>query len=215
MKKTLMLIPLAFAALVSCNDAPKTEETKTTTDTTVATTKAETPAPPPMDSATAAKKYQEFMTPGDMHKMMAASVGKWTTESTMWMDEKAPPMKSTGTAEGKMILGGRYLTETHKGEMMGMPFEGVATTGYDNAEKVFVSTWQDNMGTSIMMMKGTYDDATKTLTMKGECTDPVRGKMAIRQTLKFVDEKTQVMEMYGTPEGGKEMKSMEMKMVKK
>jgi hypothetical protein len=45
----------------------------------------------------------------------------------MWMDESQPPATQTGTAEYEMTLGGRYMAQHYKSEMMGMPFEGVGT----------------------------------------------------------------------------------------
>jgi hypothetical protein len=81
---------------------------------------------------------------------------------------------------------------------------------YDNAKKVFISTWIDNMGTGIMTMEGTYDSTSKTMTMKGKMVDPTTGKDCdVREVMTFVDDNTQKMEMYCTMHG-KEMKTMEM-----
>jgi len=113
-----------------------------------------------------------------------------------------------------MILGGRYQRSVHTGDMMGMPFEGISTTGYDNGRKVFFSTWIDNMGTGIMYMEGKYDAAKKMLELKGTTTDPVTGKaMPVRQTLRWVDANTQEMEMFNTA-NGKEYKSMVIKLTR-
>jgi hypothetical protein len=99
---------------------------------------------------------------------------------------------------------------------MGMPFEGIGTLAYDNAKKEFISTWVDNMGTGVMVLTGNWDEGNKTLSLKGDCTDPGTGKdMQIRETLKVVDDKHQVMEMYMTQAGGKEFKTMEIKSAKK
>lgn len=216
MKHTLILF--AFAAMIGCNNASenKTDAPKKDTAAAPATTaKAETP-PPPMDSATMMKKMMEYATPGEMHKMLASSDGKWTTETTMWMDPKAPPQKATGTSENKMILGGRYQQSTHKSNMGGMPFEGISTVAYDNTKKVFISTWIDNMGTGIMTMEGPYDAATKTISFKGKALDCTTGKdCEVRENFKIIDDKNQFMEMYMTPAGGKEYKCMELKLTKK
>jgi hypothetical protein len=99
----------------------------------------------PVDSATANKAWMEFATPGDMQKMLAKSDGAWSGENTMWMEDGGKPMTSTSTTTNKMIFDGRYQTSEHKGNFMGMPFEGMSITGYDNAKKKFVSTWIDNM----------------------------------------------------------------------
>lgn len=156
------------------------------------------------------KAWQTFMTPGDMHKMMAAWNGIWNAEVLSYMDPSAPPMKSTATQKVSSLFNGLYSATELSGEMMGMPFQGRGTTGYDNAKKMFVSTWIDNMGSGVIYMTGTWDPATQTLHLKGSQTDPMTGKDAmIREELKIVDEHTQVLTMYGAGMDGKEMKFME------
>jgi len=162
------------------------------------------------------KAWMEYMTPGDFHKEMAKWDGEWNEDITMWMAPGTPAQKNTASCVNKMILGGRYQSSTHSGSFNGMPFEGISTTGYDNAKKVFVSTWVDNMGTGIMVMEGAWDDKTKTLNLKGKQTDPATGKeMGVRETFKIIDDNTQKMEMYMTPAGGKEYKSMEIVFTRK
>ncbi len=158
------------------------------------------------------KAWQAYMTPGDAHKMIAKSDGQWKAEVTVWMAPGAPPEKSTATATNKMILGGRYQQSTHKGMFNGMPFEGISTFGYDNAKKVYVSSWIDNMGTGMMNMEGTWDDATKTVNMKGKSVDPGTGKdIDVREAFKIINDNTQLLEMYMTGADGAEFKTMEIK----
>src|SRR5881628_1758500 len=95
----------------------------------------------------AQKAWMEYMTPGAIHQMLAKADGGWTYEMTSWMKPDAPPTKSTGNMVNRMILGGRYQESRATGSFMGQPFEGVGTLGYDNAKKVFVNSWVDNMGT--------------------------------------------------------------------
>ena len=117
-----------------------------------------------------------------------------------------------------MILGDRYQMSKHTGSFEGMPFEGVSITAYDNAKKMFVSTWMDNMGTGIMKLSGTWDAATKTLTSTGTQTDPSRnGKdCTVREVFKVIDDNNHLMEMYGPdPMTGKEFKAMEVKYTRK
>lgn len=162
------------------------------------------------------KAWQAYMTPGDMHQLLASTDGEWTADITMWMDPNGQPTKSTGSMTTKMIMGGRYQEGQYKGDMMGQPMEGRGITGYDNAKKQFESTWIDNMGTGVMKMTGTYDPSTKTINFSGNQVDPMTGKeMKVRETLQLVDANNQVMTMYMTPEGGSEMKTMEIKFKKK
>jgi hypothetical protein len=155
------------------------------------------------------KAWTDYMTPGEVHKTMAKWDGSWKGDVTMWMQPGAPPMKSTSTAVNKMIMGGRYQESRHTGTMMDMPFEGISTLAWDNARKVFVSTWIDNMGTGVMYMEGTWSAANKSIALKGKTTDPMTGKeMDIRETFTIVDDNTQKMEMF-CKQDGKEFKTME------
>ncbi len=161
------------------------------------------------------KAWQAFMTPGEQHKMLARSTGTWNEDITMWMAEGAPAQKSTAVAENKMIMNGLYQQSTHKGNFEGMPFEGLSTVGYDNARKIYMSTWIDNMGTSIAYMEGKWNEATKTVEFKGTQTNPMTGKtMNARETIKFIDDNNQYLEMFQT-ENGKERKTMEIKLSRK
>ncbi|MBO9634452.1 MAG: DUF1579 domain-containing protein [Chitinophagaceae bacterium] len=205
-------------AIVACNNANENKTDATKTDTTASTTPAATEAapPPPMDSAAMRKMWTELKTPGDMHKMLAKQDGTWDNEMTMWMEPGKPPQVSKSTSVNKMILGGRYQQSTYTGSMMGEPFEGIGTIGYDNFKKKFVSSWVDNGSTGIMNMEGNYDPAAKSITLTGTMADPATGKdCTMREVMTMTDDKHNTLEMYYTPAGGKEMKMFEIKSVKK
>lgn len=158
--------------------------------------------------------WQAYMTPGENHAILARDAGTWKTEMTTYMEPNSPPIKSVGTAEITMILGGRYQHSVYKGDMMGMPFEGISVVGYDNTKKIFATSWIDNAGTGLMIMEGKWDTPGKVITYIGTTVDPVSGKdMKVRQVLHLESEKSQYMEMYMT-ENGKERKSMELRMTK-
>ena len=215
MKRTSLAICAAMF-LIACNS-----DKKPVVETTVAaatTTTPSEPAPAPPDQATMMKNWEAYMTPGKEHKMMAEWNGKWDGEVTMWMDPSpdAKPTVSTMTAENKMIMGGRYQQSVNKGTFDNMPFEGISTLAFDNAKKVFISTWVDNMGTGIMSLQGTWDEATKTATMKGKCVDPMTGsEKDIRETFTVVDKDHQIMTMYEAGPDGKERKTMQIHYTRK
>jgi len=155
-------------------------------------------------------------TPGENHKMLEATVGSWTYKGKMWMHPDAPPMEYAGTTTTKSLMDGRYFLSEHigkmampgpDGKMMEMEFKGMATEGYDNAKKKFIASWIDNMGTGMMLMEGTYDPATKTVTYLGE-EEPVPGmKIKVRQTIAYTDKDHRKMEFYEV-HGGAEVKMM-------
>lgn len=218
MKKTILSLAAIILMATACKKAEETPAADATmpADTTAVPTETAAAAKP-MDSAAMMKAWEAYATPGEPHKMLAMDNGNWECESTMYMSANDPnPTKTKMTSTSKMVMGGRYQESRYRGNMMGQPFEGVATVGYDNASKKYVSSWMDNMGTGLMYMTGDYDAATKTMNMKGECIDPMTGqKKNVRETFAIVDDNTRKMEMFDTDASGKEYKSMELTMTRK
>lgn len=218
MKSIFTALCAAFV-LVACNnetkDAQATNDTAAASTTTAASSKTSEEWVP-VDSATAMQTMIAAGTPGPEHAMLAKENGLWNAEVTMWNAPGEQPMTSKGTMTNKMIMGGRYQQSTFKGDMMGMPFEGLSTVGYDNASKKWVSTWVDNMSTMIMTLEGKWDEASKSAVYTGQMLCPANGKMCeIKQVMKPIDDKTTILEMYGPDlKTGKQYKNMEMKLTK-
>jgi hypothetical protein len=162
-----------------------------------------------MDPQAMMEMYKKLATPGEPHKLFATLTGSWTTTTKSWMEPGKPPMESTGTAEMKMLLDGRFLYQEFTGEMMGQPFSGVGIDAYDNVQKKYVTAWMDTMGTGIFLMEGTASPDGKTITLKGQHPEPGGGHMSHRAIWTLVDSNNQTFHMYGTHHGGKEMKMME------
>lgn len=137
---------------------------------------AEQPAMSP-EMAAMMEAWQKAMTPGPQHAMLASSAGTWNVAMTMWMEPGAPPTEGTGVAVRTAILGDRTVREDFTSEFMGMPFEGMALTGYDNVTQRYWSTWTDNMSTGLMHMTGTASDDGSTMSFAGEHADPMGGGM--------------------------------------
>lgn len=163
----------------------------------------------PMDPQAMMELWKQAATPGEPHKLFATLAGSWTTTTKEWMEPGKPPTESTGTAEMKMLLDGRFLYQEFTGNMMGQPFSGIGIDAYDNMTKKYVTAWMDTMGTGIFMMEGTASADGKTITLKGSHPEPGGGKMTHRAVWKIVNQNTQSFDMYGTHHGGKEMKVLE------
>lgn len=168
-----------------------------------------------MDTQAMMEAYAKLATPGEPHKQFASLAGSWTTKTKEWMEPGKPPTESTGSVEMKMILDGRFLQQEFSGEMMGHPYSGIGTTGYDNLLKRYVSTWIDTMGTGVFVMEGKASPDGKTITLKGQHAELGGGQMSHRAVWKIVDANTQTFDMYGTHKGGKEMKMMEITYTRK
>jgi hypothetical protein len=162
-----------------------------------------------MDMQEVMAAYEKLATPGEPHKQLAKLEGSWAAKSKEWMDPGKPAVESTGSAEMKMLLGGRFLQQESSGSMHGKPYSGIWTVGYDNLLKRYVSTWIATMGTGIFSMDGTASEDGKTITFTGQHDEIGGGHMTHRAIWKIVDNNTQEFVMYGTHHGGKEMKMFE------
>lgn len=174
------------------------------------------PQPPAQPSPEEMQAMMQAMSPGENHKHLARYVGDWTFTNKMWMDPSQPPTESTGTMHGESLMGGRYVRTHWKGSMMGMPFEGIGTDGYDNMAKKYVSAWIDNMGTGILVSTGTCEDNGNKCNTSGDMLDPMSGQnMTLRQVTTWSGNDAFVFEMFGNDPSGKEMKMMEMSLKRK
>lgn len=169
----------------------------------------------PMDPQAMMEVYAKLAQPGEPHKLFASLAGSWTTKTKEWMEPDKPPVETTGSAEMKMLLGGRFLYQELTGQMMGQPFSGIEITAYDNLLKRYVTTWMSTMGTGIFMMEGAASADGKTITLQGRHPEPDGGYMTHRAIWKIVDNNTQTFDMYGAHHGGREWKMMEITYTRK
>ena len=167
-------------------------------------------APPAMsaEEKAAMEAMQRMAIPGPAHKAIADMAGTWDAEVTMYFGPA--PTKSKGVSENRLVLGGRWVEQRFKSEMMGQPFEGLGYTGYDNFKKKYIGTWMDNMITAVMVSEGTFDAAGKVMTSTSTMDDVTTGRTTVvRMTSSIVDADTHRFEMFGPGPDGKEMKQME------
>ena len=160
-------------------------------------------------SDSAMKAWQDYMTPGDMHKMIAKYDGDWSEDVSFWMKPGTAPTKTNSTCHSEMIMDGRYQQSKISGDVMGMPYQGFSLLGYDNLKKLFTNVFVDNFGTGTMTLTGTWDDNSKTIIFKGSEVDPMSGKdMDVKETIQFVDDDTEKFQMFMESDKG-EFKTME------
>ena len=153
--------------------------------------------------------WMKASTPGDAHKKLDGMVGTWDVTVKSWMAPGQPPAESTGTAVNQWVLGNRWMEEKFTGSFMGMPFQGIGYTGYDNIKKQYVGTWMDNMSTAVMVSSG-KGGSGNTYEFTSSMDDPMTGKPAmITEKVTFTDADHHTMEMWGPGPDGKVYKSME------
>jgi uncharacterized protein DUF1579 len=155
-------------------------------------------------------KVKEMGTPGPEHAVLNPLEGNWNVTSSHWMKPGAKVQKSTGSSSMAWVMGGRFLKQDYKGDMMGQPFEGQGYFGYDKVKKEYVSVWMDNMSTGLFEGSGSYDAATKTVTQSGTFSCPVAGPNRwFEWKWQIVSKDKNIFSMYMKDPAGKEFKGME------
>ena len=151
--------------------------------------------------------------PSEQHRLLQKDVGTWDAEVTVFSPiDGAPPMISKAVEKCEMLPGGMWLISRFEGEMIGEKYVGLGTFGFDPVEKKYVGTWVDSMSPHLMIMKGDYDAATKTLTTTGEGRDSTTGEVfTSMQVSRYIDNDTRTFEMHMPAPEGKHVKVMEIK----
>lgn len=179
-----------------------------TKDAKPADPKAAAPTQP--DPKAMEEAWMKLMEKNEHHERFKGMEGTWEAVVKHWMEPGAPAMEAKGSMVNTLIHDGRYVQHEFKGDMMGQPFTGSGTFGYNNATKQYEGTWIDNMGTGTMFMTGTYDEKTKTYTSTGEMDmGPGIGKVKMRDVVQIVDNDHHLQTMYHAFGGGPEAKVME------
>ena len=110
----------------------------------------------------AAEECPEFR-PTPEHRILAASAGDF---------DLAFNDGSKGTTSCKLDLGGQWLLEHVKADFCGHGYEGRGATSYDPARKRYIGVWIDSVSPVPLVSEGTYDEATRTLTLVGDMATP-------------------------------------------
>jgi hypothetical protein len=161
---------------------------------------------PGIDEATL-QRMTELATPGPEHEWLAKQAGEWDVAFKVRMMPGAPWVETKGTTEAKTMLGGRYLIEHSKFEMMGMPMEGVNIFGFDKMTGEYTSMWADSMSTWWISTRG-KKDASGAIDLRGTMTD-VAGTRPFRMVMKPQADGSTQADMYDTIEGQGEVLTMQ------
>lgn len=145
--------------------------------------------------------------PGPEHEVLKQDVGTWDATVEM-MEPGKPPVVSKGAETVTLLEGGLWTVTDFKSTMMGQPFHGHGTSGFDPVKKKYVSTWVDSMSAGIYLGEATYEPKTKTLKGHMEGPDPSGNTMKMNQTVEWKDPDTRVFTMYLTGPDGKDVPMM-------
>jgi hypothetical protein len=148
--------------------------------------------------------------PGAEHKRLDPLIGAWEITGQCWMKAGESPQAVTGTEDSEWVLGNRFVKCHFKGSKGGKSFEGIAISGYDNAQREYQTSSQDTECTAIKMETGSYEPSSKTFTYTGEFQDESGQTVRCRRLLRIDSNDQHTMTAYLTPSGQSEMKVAEL-----
>jgi hypothetical protein len=174
----------------------------------------EPPAPPaggmPPGFAEKMKEWEKLKKPGPQHELLKTFVGSWVGTGT-WTEE-GMTSKFTETATGVMVFGDRFLrvgsrmTTEAAPPIPAMSMESLMFVGFDNAKQKYVQSMVGDWSTSLGTSEGSYDAATKTLTMSGVEIMGEGKERKFRMQQRIVSNDEWTFTMWMTQPDGKEAK---------
>jgi hypothetical protein len=94
-------------------------------------------------------------------------VGEWDVTFRTYMQPDEPPMESEGT-DSVRKLGEHWIIAETRTSMMGSPYHGVLSLGYNALTERFGGTWIDSFGGQLWVYTATLDEAGDTMTLETE-----------------------------------------------
>jgi hypothetical protein len=163
------------------------------------------------------KKMMELAAPGAPHKKLAELVGTWESSTAMTMYPGQPPTVTKGTAVYTMVLGGRFLAQDVKAEMMGMPFTGIGYTGYNNFDKKYTMFWIDSFGTVMSTAEGSADQTGRVISFYGKMDEPGTGEhdKNVKYVIRMIDKDKHILEIHDLAIGEPNTKVVEVTYTRK
>ena len=106
-------------------------------------------------------------TPARDQEWLKQLVGEWDVQFKMYMQPDQPPVEAAGT-DSVHTLGDYWIIADTKTKMMGSPYHGRLSLGYNALKNQFNGTWIDSFGGQLWVYKGTLNDAGDTMTLETE-----------------------------------------------
>ena len=130
------------------------------------------------------------------HGRLTAYAGTFDSKVKMWTMPGAPPMEAAGQMRHESVLGGRFLRITGKVKysfpgLGDYDVDSIQYLGFDRRNNRYTSIGFDSMGTYATEAMGSFDEATKTVTMSGVTEDEsLKLRQAYDSIVELVDADT-------------------------
>ncbi|MDA1265092.1 MAG: DUF1579 family protein [Planctomycetota bacterium] len=128
----------------------------------------------------AQQQAMALSTPAAEHTLLSPYVGVFDASTKMWTGPNTKAVTTKGESTNEAVLGGRYLRMSSHAryEIRGQgtyEVESLQYLGFDRRTGKYSLTGFDTMGTYATTAEGTYDQATRTMTLSGTSDDPSIG----------------------------------------
>ena len=131
------------------------------------------------------------------HGALMETVGTWNVDCTYFMGPgEELKVQATETVEA---VGGFWTVSLFQSEMMGAPFTGRCTMGFNPKSGKWIGTWIDSMMPHMYVMEGEYDAEGKVLTLLSDGPAPGSGDLTqYRSMVERLDDGNRRFEMFVT-----------------
>lgn len=166
--------------------------------------------PTPAEMAAMMEKAKRFTQPGRNHKELERFLGKWTTQTRVYMGPQAGPPEK-GQAEFSWLMKGRWLKQEWSASIMNMPVTGFMVIGYDNFKQSFVTCSVNTLDTAMVHSEGDMDPSGKALLTYGPLDEYLTGEVGkmVKYIWRFPSPDKIVFEVHDLPIGETNTKVIE------
>lgn len=123
------------------------------------------------DTDKAMEYYVEQAKPVAEHKRLMELTGPWKVTAKLWFSPEGEPQTSSGTGNGKMILGGRFL-QFDSDTTGAFAAQSMTIYGFDRRTNEYTMVGYDTLGTYYITAAGKYDAAAKEVVFSGSYKQP-------------------------------------------
>ncbi len=147
------------------------------------------------------------------HDALAKLAGRWKGTAATWFEPAAKPEKAELTAQGRVLLDGRFARLDYRSRVMGKPHAGSFLFGFDTTTKLPVAAWIDGFhnGTTIMDCRGDRPPARGRYSVLGSYPDGQGGRWGWRTEVKPKQD-TLVIRAFNIPPGQPEARAIEIRL---
>jgi hypothetical protein len=144
------------------------------------------------------RELTKYTTPGPRHQELAELAGQWTTRTRVWENPDAKPVEFPGSAEYRMIFGGRFLELDSRAVMNGAETHGLGIYGYDAFKEKYSYYYIHDGETQALSGLGDRDSTGNAITFALAMDMPMSGEHAkpIRAVLRRLSPSRHTFEMY-------------------